>query len=88
MQFSSHLDMEVYSLLVSFDDLSPVEKMVIIDDPTREIRLENEMFTEKVTAVLCALLRLKLTAMHYFVLWQCQGTAFITWLRTEMWSTW
>lgn len=50
--------MEVYSLLVSFDDLSPVEKMVIIDDPTREIRLENEMFTEKVTAVLCALLRL------------------------------
>ena len=55
MQFSSHLDMEVYSLLVSFDDLSPVEKMVIIDDPTREIRLENEMFTEKVTAVLCLL---------------------------------
>ena len=32
--------MEIYSLLISFEDFSPVEKMVIVNDPAREVRLE------------------------------------------------
>ena len=37
----TYLDMKIYSLLISFDDVSPVEKMVIVDDPAREVRLEK-----------------------------------------------
>ena len=34
--------MKIYSLLISFEDVSPVEKMVIVDDPAREVRLKIE----------------------------------------------
>ena len=36
----NHLDVEVDSLLIAFENVSPVEKMVIVDDPAREVRLE------------------------------------------------
>ena len=68
--------MEVYSLLVSFEDVSPVEKMVIIYDPPGEIRLKSKMFFKvKLTNVL-ALTSNSLKAR------------LITWLSTEMWSMW
>ena len=35
--------MKVDSLFISFDDISPVEKMIVVHNTTREVRLKNKI---------------------------------------------